>query len=128
MKNKLLTWFLLLGALVFAFGLLVPALHAQAAAAPAVVAPAGVPFYASGDFWSALFGLVAGITAIWKHTELSTTKRALQAVVLGVETATKIPEVAAAETKVKAIIQDKAAQLGIQPILDRVVQDLTATH
>jgi|GEM_PF-4886469 len=93
---------------------------------------ASAPFYVSGEFWTSLFALVAGLTAIWKHKaanaaqkELTTAQKITQSVILGVEAATKIPEVAEYEKTVKRIIRNKAEELGVQPLLNRAVRDLT---
>ncbi len=118
-------------ALVVALFFFVPsALLAQAADAVAPVVtltvPASAPaFYATGEFWSALFGLVAGIVAIWRNQTASAHQKVNESLVLAIEQVTKLPEVAAAEQRIKQAIQAKATALGVQPLLHRIVVDLT---
>jgi hypothetical protein len=130
MKSKTIRLLLcfagLAAALAFGF---VPLAHAaEVAPAAAVAAPAvavTAPFYTSADFWSVVFGVVAGIVAIVKNSALSAHQKINEALVLSIEEVTKLPGVAEAEQKIKTLIQAKATALGVQPLLHRIVQDLT---
>jgi hypothetical protein len=97
----------------------VPPLLAQASA------PDAIPFYASDTFWAVALALVSGIVAILRNKTATTAQKINAALVLGIEQATQLPEVAAAETKVKNLIRAKAQQAGVEPILNRIVKDLT---
>lgn len=101
--------------------------HAFAQTVPALVvaAPAAAPFYASGEFWTGLFGLVAGIVAIWRNQAASTSRKVNETLVLAIEEATKLPGVVEAEQRIKQLIRDRATDYGVQPILHRIVKDLT---
>lgn len=101
----------------------VPALSSQPSAISAVPAP--VPFYASGEFWSGLFGVVAGIVAIWRNQAASTSRKVSETLVLAIEEATKLPGVAESEQRIKTLIREKATDLGVQPLLHRMVKNLT---
>jgi hypothetical protein len=127
MKNLIRFSLLLLGALVFTCGL------AQAQSLPldasghVIVAAAAIPFYATTEFWTALFGLISALVAICKNSALKDHQKVNQALVLTIEAASKLPEIVAAEQRFKGMIAAKAEQLGVQPLLDRIVQDLTIT-
>ncbi len=133
------TAYWLLGLAALAFVLALPlAVHADsvppatvANTAPAVStptpapAPVVIPWYANEALWSTLFAVAAGVFGIVRNSQLSTHQKINEALVLGIEQATKIPAVAAFENRIKADIQTRAAELGVQPVLHRIVQDLT---
>jgi len=74
---------------------------------------------------SVAVALVSGLIAIWQNKQATTARKVTQSIVLGVEQATKLPQVQAAEKQIKATIRRQAEELGVQPILQRVVKDLT---
>ncbi len=74
---------------------------------------------------SIAIALVSGLIAIWQNKQASTARKITASIVLGVEQATKLPQVAAAEKQIKATIRQHAQDAGIQPLLDRLVQNLT---
>jgi hypothetical protein len=91
-----------------------------------------VSILTNADTWLAVVTLVSGLIAIWKHQQandataaVSTWQKVAKSLVLGVETAASLPEVAAAESKVKSVIQAKATEYGVQPVLHQLVQLLT---
>lgn len=111
---------------------LLPVFALAADAVPA--ASTGFNFAAllNGDVLMGLLTVISTLFGIWKHNaasasdkELTLSQKINQSLVLGIETASKIPEVIAAENKMKAIIQAKATEYGVQPALHRIVQDLT---
>lgn len=83
------------------------------------------PWYLSTEFFAALFSLAAGIVAVVKDQSKKKAEKINSILVLGIEAATKIPKVAEFEKKIKGDIRQKAEQLGVQPVLDRLVKDLT---
>ncbi|MES2696913.1 MAG: hypothetical protein V4773_25835 [Verrucomicrobiota bacterium] len=104
-----------------------PAFSQTANPAPTVVltaAPA-TPFYSSSEFWSAIIAAIGGLIAIWKNSQASTSKKVNESLVLAIEEATKIPEVAAFEQRIKGKIRETATKAGVQPVLHRLVKDLT---
>lgn len=103
-----------------------PASAAQVSGlSPQVSPPAATPFYASETFWSALFALAGTVFGIWRNAKLSTHQKITSALIEGIEAASKLPEVAAYEGKVKQTIQDSAREWGIQPVLHAIVQEVT---
>lgn len=102
-------------------------LSAQTATdAAAPVAPASVDDSSSTTtIISVIVAVVSGLVAIWQNKSASTAKKVTQSVILGIEHATKLPEVAAMEKRIKATIRQKATDLGVQPLLHTAVRDLT---
>jgi hypothetical protein len=114
---------LVLGAIAAPFVSAAPPLmpFAQAAADTA----ATVPWYLNGNVW---FGLVSGllaITTIWQNKEKAKSRKIAETLVVAIEAASKIPEVAEAEQKLKAKIQEKAVAAGVEPALNKLVKLLT---
>jgi hypothetical protein len=116
--------------LVLALALSAPA-FAQSATAP-TTASAFVGLFSNGELWASVIALVSGVLAIWKNhqlnataAQLSTSQKIVKSVVLGVETAMALPEAQVIEAKLKAVIQAKATEYGVQPILHVIVQTLT---
>lgn len=124
---KILRSAFLFAGLICALCCLPLTIHAQAAGSPTVttVVVAAPPWYLSETLWATVIAFVSGVIAIWKNNAASTHQKINDALVLGIEQATQIPEVAAFESKIKSTIQAKATALGVQPILHRIVQDLT---
>ena len=124
--------FLSLFVLIFA-GLAGSAFAADATdltAAPA--ATSIVSLLSSGSTWMALITLVSTLIAIWKHNaansagvHLTTAQKINQSLILGIETAGQIPEAVAAVDKVKAVVQAKATEYGVQPVLHALVETFT---
>lgn len=118
----------LFGAFAFAFAFLLPTLPLVAQTAPVDAAAAAT---ATGDATSTTtlvsiaLAVIAGLVAIWKNAQASTAQKITQSIVLGVEQATKLPHVQAAEAEIKATIRRKAQELGVQPLLHEIVKDLT---
>ena len=128
MKNPIRLYALTAAILAIAFSLVLlcaPTTAFAQAPNPAPVAAASTPFYASGEFWTTVFAIVAGIFGIWKNSQHSTAQKINESLVLGIEKATKIPRVADYERQIKQTIQAKATEYGVQPLLHRLVQDLT---
>ena len=93
-------------------------------AKPPVVA--STPWYADGTVIAGFIAFITSITAIWSHTEKRTAQKISESLVAGIEAATKIPAVAAQEKIIKARIQAVATDYGVQPLLDKIVQEVTA--
>ncbi len=127
MKNALRLLPFLLAALAFAFALALPALAQVAPADPAPVVAGPTADDAGGmtTIVSIALALVSGLVAIWQNRKASTAQKVTESLVLGIEQATKLPQVQEAEKRIKGIIRDKATQLGVQPLLHRAVKDLT---
>ncbi len=127
MKNALRLLPFLLAALAFAFALALPTLAQVAPAdpAPVVAAPATDDAGGMTTIVSIALALVSGLVAIWQNRKASTAQKVTESLVLGIEQATKLPQVQEAEKRIKGIIRDKATQLGVQPLLHRAVKDLT---
>ena len=83
------------------------------------------PFYSTSEFWAGLFAVVTGIVAIWKNNQASTGAKINETLILAIEQATKLPGVSEHEQRIKRLIQSKATELGVHPLLHRLVQDLT---
>lgn len=104
---------------------------AQAAvdpATPIVLAPQPAPalaWYANPTLWATVIAFVTGILGIWQHGEKTKAQKINESLVLGIESATRIPEVAAQEKAIKERIKQYATDAGVQPLLARLVQDLT---
>lgn len=129
-KNTLRLLPFILAALVFAFALALPAFAQAAAAADApIVMGGGNVAEPDGSslttIISIVVALVSGLVAIWQRKEASTARKVTESIVLGVEQATKLPQVQAAEKQIKAKIRQQATDLGVEPLLNRVVKDLT---
>lgn len=126
MKNLLRLLPFLLAALAFAFALALPAFAqtSPADAAPAVTAAADESA-STTTIVSIALAVIGGLVAIWKNKQASTAQKITQSVILGVEQATKLPQVQALEKQIKGNIRAKAAELGVQPLLHAVVKDLT---
>lgn len=101
--------------------------HGGAILLAQATAPTSQPFYTTTEFWTAIFALATGLVAVWRNNLLTQHQKVNQALVLSIEAASKIPEVVAAEEKFKTLISDKATQLGIEPLLNRLVKDLTVS-
>lgn len=98
-----------------------PALAQASAATPAPVADDS----SLTTFVSIGLALVTSLIAIWKNKQASTSRKIVESIVVGVEEATKLPQVRDAEKRVKDTIRAKATELGVEPLLNRVVKDLT---
>ncbi|MFA6962428.1 MAG: hypothetical protein WC205_16860 [Opitutaceae bacterium] len=102
---------------------------ADAAAEPTSVvtsaATTTTPWYADGAVIGAVIAAVTSLLAIWQHGEKKTAQKVSESLVVAIESATKIPAVAAQEKAIKAKIKSVAEDYGVQPLLDRIVQDVT---
>ncbi len=103
--------------------LLSPAAFGQeaAASAPAVTAP----WWSGAEVISAVIALATGLIAVWQHKEKKTAQKVSESLVLAIEAATKIPAVADKEKAIKAKIRETVTDLGVQPVVHRLVKDLT---
>ncbi|HTJ77954.1 MAG TPA: hypothetical protein VL357_03085 [Rariglobus sp.] len=99
--------------------------YAQAAAPAGAAVVVSTPWYADGTVISSIIAAVMAIFGVWSHTEKTTAQKITESLVVGIEQATKLPKVAAAEAEIKAKIQSVASDYGVQPLLDRIVQDIT---
>lgn len=88
-------------------------------------ADAAAPWYLNGAMWLALITAALGIAAVWQNKEKRTADKINETLVLGIEAASRIPEVQAYEKKIKQQIQTQAQKAGVQPALDKIVQLLT---
>lgn len=102
-----------------------PLAQTAAATTNATSATAATPFYLNGELWSIVIAVVSGLVAVWKNAQANTHQKIAQSVILGVEQASKLPEVATYETKIKDTIRQVATDYGVQPILHDLVQQLT---
>ncbi len=127
MKNALRLLPFILAACAFAFALALPAFAQVAAAdpAPVVVSPSDSAGGPVTTLVSIALALVSGLVAIWQNRKASTAQKVTESLVLGIEQATKLPQVQDAEKRIKGIIREKATELGVQPLLHRAVKDLT---
>lgn len=102
---------------------------AQAAVdAPVALAPqpaSAVAWYANPTLWATAIAFVTGILGIWSHKEKTRAQKINESLIMGIESATRIPEVAAQEKAIKERIKQYAENAGVQPLLARLVQDLT---
>lgn len=86
----------------------------------------------NGTLWMAAISAISTLVAIWKNqtgaaanAQLSTAQKINQSLILGIETAGQLPEAQAAVAKVKSIVQAKATEYGVQPLLHAAVQLFT---
>lgn len=105
--------------LLLAVATATPALAQTAAAAPAAEESSVATLLSIG------LALATSLIAIWKNKQASTQRKIVESIVVGVEEATKLPQVREAEKRVKDTIRAKATELGVEPLLNRVVKDLT---
>ena len=127
MKNpysSLLRVFLIASTITAALIFLGNIVLGQEATPPTVIAPADAPTPLA-VYVSIVVALASGLVAIWKNNQATKAQKIIRSVVLGVEQATQLPEVRAAEEKIKATIKQKATDLGVQPLLHEIVKDLT---
>jgi hypothetical protein len=124
--------YLLMVMLVLAVMFAAPRGYSQVPAiGPSVVNPAPVvpnplvSLLTDSRTYDALLTFSAAIFAWWKQSKLTTSKKALVAVVKGVEFATSLPEVQQFEQTVKAAISKQALALGVQDDLHKIVQNVT---
>lgn len=79
--------------------------------------------------WGALVGialaLVSGLAAIWQNQKATQSQKIAQSIILGVEQATRLPQVQEFEKKVKGTIAQKTRDLGIEKEVDALVQRVT---
>jgi hypothetical protein len=69
--------------------------------------------------------LVSGLAAIWQNGKATQNQKIAQSIILGVEQATKLPQVAEFEKRVKGTIAQKTRELGIEKEVDALVQRVT---
>ena len=98
-----------------------PLLLAQADAP----APAATPWYLNGVTWLALISAALGAVAAWQNKDKTRAEKINATLILGIEAASKIPEVERYEKMIKGRIKQEAARAGVQPALDKLVQILT---
>jgi hypothetical protein len=105
---------------------LVAQIDAPAPSAPdkSITLPA-TPWYADGAVIGAAIAAITSLLAIWSHKEKSKAQMVSESLVVAIEAASKIPQVAAQEKAIKAKLKSEFEALGVQPLVDRIVQDLT---
>ncbi|HEY0966947.1 MAG TPA: hypothetical protein VGD88_06130 [Opitutaceae bacterium] len=105
-------------ALVFAV-LFIPSVAFAQEAAPAA------PWYFSGETIAAVIALFTGLVAIWQKGEATKAQKISRTLILGIESATKIPAVAAKQKEIKEEIQRVATRYEVEPVLNALVKQLT---
>jgi hypothetical protein len=95
--------------------------------AQAEAAPAQPPAESSNmtAIVSVAFALLSGIAAIWQNQRASKTQKIAQSIILGVEQATRLPQVQQLERTVKARIAAKSEELGVKDELHALVKKHT---
>jgi hypothetical protein len=97
---------------------------------PATVAQVAAPWYShvlsDPAFLGWVFATASAIYAVFKRNDASMKTKALSAVIVGVEHATQLPAVQAAEKTVKESIQRFAVANGVEAELSSLVHQLTA--
>lgn len=69
-------------------------------------------------------GVLGGIFGLWRNKKLSTTRKVLESVVIGVEAAGRMPSLAGNDRTVKRQIQIRAVAAGVEPLLREVVRQV----
>ncbi len=128
MKNtlRLLPFVLfIVAAFAFAFALTLPAFAQTVVDSTQPAQVVAVEETSATTLVSIAIALITGLLAIWQKKEASTAKKITASIVLGVEQATKLPQVQEQERRIKGMIRAHAENLGVEPLLQRVVKDLT---
>ena len=110
-------------ALVVAVFVLPSIAFAQEAAA--AVAQSATPWYFSGETIAAVIALFTGLVAIWQKGEATKAQKISRTLILGIESATKIPAVAEKQKAIKEEIQRVATKYEVEPVLNALVKQLT---
>jgi hypothetical protein len=93
--------------------------------APGSQLPAATPWYLSTEFFAAIFSTVAGIVAILQNKAKTTAEKVSASLVVAIEAASKIPQVAEHEKAIKAKLQEKLTKSGAQPVVAALLEHLT---
>jgi hypothetical protein len=95
-------------------------------------ATVAAPFYTDGAFIGAVIAGIMSLVALWSHNEKNTAikdkttaQKVSESLVIAIETATKIPAFAEKEKAFKQAINEKVTKLGVQPLVHRLVKDVT---
>jgi uncharacterized membrane protein len=123
MKTK--PFLLVMLAMLFAFVSLPLIVLAGDTAAADTVVSSTTPWYLSTSFIAAAVAAIPSLIAIWQNKSKKAAQKLNETLVKGIELATTIPEVVAAEKKVKDKIKETAEKYGVEPLLHRLVKDLT---
>jgi len=103
-----------------------PVLFAQTEApAPSPSAEAADSASNLGTLIAIALALVSGLAAIWQNQKATQSQKIAQSIILGVEQATRLPQVQEFEKKVKGTIAQKTRDLGIEKEVDALVQRVT---
>lgn len=78
-----------------------------------------------GTLIAIALALVSGLAAIWQNQKATQSQKIAQSIILGVEQATRLPQVQEFEKKVKGTIAQKTRDLGIEKEVDALVQRVT---
>lgn len=116
--------FLLAAIAVMVVALFAPAIAAAADATDAAMT-APTPWYLSTEAFAALFSLVAGTVAVWQNKQKTTAEKVSASLVVAIEAASKIPQVAEHEKAIKAKLNEKLTKSGAQPVVERLLRGLT---
>lgn len=98
-------------------------IHALTSAATGETVSA--PWWSGAEAISAVIALCTGLIAVWQRNEKKTAQKVNESLVIAIEAATKIPAVAAQEKAIKAKIRTVTDDLGVAPLVHRLVKDLT---
>jgi membrane protein implicated in regulation of membrane protease activity len=121
MKTK--PFLLVMLAMLFAFVSL--PLIVLAGDTAAAAASSTTPWWQSTGFIAAAVAFIPSVIAIWQNKSKKTAQKLNETLVEGIELAATIPEVVAAEKKIKDQIKATAEKYGVEPLLHRLVKDLT---
>lgn len=111
--------------LLVAFFYAVLTLPAHAAEAGAEAVATAVPWYADGAVIGGVIAAVTSLLALWANKAKNTAQKVSESLVIAIETASKIPAVAEKEKAIKQAINAKVTELGVQPLVHRIVKDVT---
>ena len=83
------------------------------------------PFYTDGAFIGAVVAGFMSLVAVWQNAKKNTAQKVAESLVQAIEIATKIPAVAEKEKAIKQSINRTVTDLGVQPLVHRIVKDVT---
>lgn len=99
------------------------ALDSQLSTGGQPAAPA--PWYSDGAVIGIIISSIMSLVAVWSHKSKKTAQKVSESLVIAIEAATKIPAVAEKEKLIKAKLRQEFEDIGVQPLVHRLVKDLT---
>jgi hypothetical protein len=83
------------------------------------------PWYADGAVIGGIIAALTSIFAIWSNKQMRTAEKISRSLVEAIEVASRIPAVATKEKEIKQSINATVTRLGVQPLVHRIVKDVT---